>query len=228
MTVAAYRFSLKRPPIPFSGFCIAIGMHKRHIMKASDQRGNQQRMKRKAPYQWPPVPIESIQLMGAVAEPISLDDARFVYEPKYDGVRVKAEVQVQPIGNAINIWSRTGNIITGQFPDVVQAFQTFQQHLTDSIVVDGEIVATSQDGTPLKFQDLQPRLGVVRPTQHGMTRTPVVLFAFDVCSSVIPICVSSRSCPGVANWSGFLPRRDLTPSGSASLCMVTDGNSMLR
>src|SRR5918997_827076 len=111
-------------------------------MKASDQRGSNSRMKRKASYNWPPVPIDTIHLMGAVAEPISLDDGRFVYEPKYDGVRVKAEVQVQPIGNAINIWSRTGNIITAQFPDVVQAFEPFRQHLTDSIVLDGEIVAT--------------------------------------------------------------------------------------
>jgi hypothetical protein len=41
---------------------------------------------------WPPVPIDTIQLMGAVAEPVSLQDADFLYEPKYDGVRVKTAI----------------------------------------------------------------------------------------------------------------------------------------
>ncbi|MBD0306422.1 MAG: hypothetical protein ICV76_07715 [Nitrospiraceae bacterium] len=137
-------------------------------------------MNSKAIYSWPPVPIDSIKLMGVVAEPVSLQDRNFVYEPKYDGVRVKAEVPVDGMANAIKVWSRTGNIITAQFPDVVQGFEVFRQRLKIPILIDGEIVATGKDGTPLKFQHLQPRLGVIRPTPTDMTRTSVALIAFDV------------------------------------------------
>ena len=40
-----------------------------------------------------PLPFDRVSFMGAVVEPISLDDERRVYEPKYGGIRVKEAVK---------------------------------------------------------------------------------------------------------------------------------------
>jgi ATP-dependent DNA ligase len=51
--------------------------------------------------------------MGAVVEPISLDDERWVYEPKYDGIRVKVAVVPGSIDRGVEIWSWQGNLMNG-------------------------------------------------------------------------------------------------------------------
>ena len=129
---------------------------------------------------WPPVPIEQIRLMGAVADTFSLTDPNLVYEPKYDGIRVKVFMDSNRSRAGVTIWSRTGNVMTAQFPDVVDALTAIRRSLKASVVLDGEIVAIDQHGNALKFEDLQSRLGVLRPTARTMAAIPVSFIVFDM------------------------------------------------
>ena len=84
-------------------------------------------------------PIEDKEL--GLIEP---DD--FVAEWKWDGIRVQAAHQ----GGEKRLFSRTGDDISGAFPDVVEA-------LPEGVVLDGELLVV-RDGEVAPFNDLQQRL----------------------------------------------------------------------
>src|SRR5947209_1719820 len=86
---------------------------------------------------------------------VPLDDPRFVYEPKYDGIR--AIVEVAPRKPA-RLWSRLGNEKTGQFPEIARALEKWARRLNRPVVLDGEIVALDAKGDPTGFQQLQGRI----------------------------------------------------------------------
>lgn len=65
----------------------------------------------------PPISLRDIQLMGVVAETFGLSDDKLVYEPKYDGIRVKVGITLGASDQYVTIWSRTGNVITSQIPE---------------------------------------------------------------------------------------------------------------
>jgi bifunctional non-homologous end joining protein LigD len=129
---------------------------------------------------WPPVPIEQIRLMGAVAEDFPLLDQALCYERKYDGIRVKIEIRAGKQPNGVTIWSRQDNVLTNQFPDLVPELDRIRGALTHSTVADGEIVAIDRSGTLLTFQDLQSRIGLLRPSARVMAAVPVALILFDL------------------------------------------------
>jgi bifunctional non-homologous end joining protein LigD len=87
-----------------------------------------------------------------------LDDPQFVYEPKYDGIRVIAEVDAG--GRHVRLWSRLGNEKTAQFPEVVDALTAWAKKRRDAVVLDGELVALDDEGRPAGFQRLQGRIHV--------------------------------------------------------------------
>ena len=68
-----------------------------------------------------------------------LVDPALVYEPKYDGMRIIADVAAH--GASVTLWSRLGNNKTTQFPDVVHALSTWARRKGEPIVLDGELVA---------------------------------------------------------------------------------------
>src|SRR5947207_3192140 len=84
-----------------------------------------------------------------------LDDPNLVYEPKYDGIRSIVEVGGR---TPVRLWSRLGNEKTRQFPEIVEALQTWGRRLKQPIVLDGEIVALDGKGQPAGFQQLQGRI----------------------------------------------------------------------
>lgn len=129
---------------------------------------------------WPPVGIDRIQLMGAVAADFKITDPSLLYEPKYDGVRVKLEVVAGTHPHGVRIWSRQDNVLTDQFPDVVGELNRLRSVLKHPILADGEIVAIDDTGKPLKFEDLQPRIGVLRPSRRVMADVPVAVILFDL------------------------------------------------
>jgi len=108
-----------------------------------------------------------------------LQDAAFVYEPKYDGIR--AIVEVEPRGD-VHLWSRLGNEKTTQFPEIAAALAKWGRRLKAPVVLDGEIVALDAHGNPAGFQQLQGRIHVAdiptRPTR-STSPTPTALIAFD-------------------------------------------------
>lgn len=105
------------------------------------------------------------------------DDGDWIFEPKYDGIRILAFVA----GGAVSLMTRNGNDKTAQFPEIADALKWLWKSRQQSFVLDGEIVALDAEG-PARFQALQSRMHVSDPaaiTAHRRT-TPVALFAFDL------------------------------------------------
>ncbi|NUO39298.1 MAG: ATP-dependent DNA ligase [Gemmatimonadaceae bacterium] len=98
--------------------------------------------------------------------------AGWTIEPKWDGIRVIAEVTPKRVA----LWSRNGINKAAQFPEVEEALRSLAARV-GALVLDGELVAVDRTGKPLRFQALQARhLGV------DVTRTAFV--AFDCLAAV--------------------------------------------
>lgn len=83
-----------------------------------------------------------------------LGTAGWVYEPKWDGVRLLAIVE----RDGVRLLTRNGNDKATQFPEVVQGLQSLAERSRSEFVLDGEVVAVDSAGRPLRFQSLQSRI----------------------------------------------------------------------
>lgn len=92
----------------------------------------------------------------------------YAAEWKYDGIRV--QIVHSGIGRAL--FTRTGDDISGSFPDVLA-------HLNFHAVLDGELLVQRGDETGT-FNDLQQRLGRKAPSAKYMADYPAAIVAYDV------------------------------------------------
>jgi len=95
-------------------------------------------------------------------------------EYKYDGERVQAHKN----GDEVTLYSRRQEVITHQYPDVVQLIQNNIK--AESCVLEGECVAIDPDTGKMKpFQELMRRR---RKTdiENMQKEVPVALFVFDI------------------------------------------------
>jgi bifunctional non-homologous end joining protein LigD len=101
----------------------------------------------------------------------------WVYEPKYDGIRVLAFAD----RGRVALVSRNGIDKAKQFPEVVQAVNALRARVRRALVLDGEIVAMN-DGGPARFQRLQSRMHVTdaRAIEKHSKSTPAAMIAFDL------------------------------------------------
>jgi bifunctional non-homologous end joining protein LigD len=123
-----------------------------------------------------------IRPMLASVDAAPLDDPRFAYEPKYDGIRALIQVDPgRPLAR-VSIASRLGNDKTAQFPEIVRALGEYGRALKAGVLLDGEIVALDEEGDPAGFQKLQGRIHLSRAA--GIRRppgaAPVAFIAFDI------------------------------------------------
>ena len=115
-----------------------------------------------------------------------LDDAACVYEPKVDGIRAIVEVLPGTPKPSVRFWSRLGNEKTAQFPDIVDAIQTWLKKIKAPIVLDGEIAALDEEGRPAGFQRLQHRIHISVPGFNSRKQIlppeqqPAAFIAFDL------------------------------------------------
>jgi DNA ligase-1 len=106
---------------------------------------------------------------------VSLDE--FAAEWKWDGIRV----QLVHAGGETRLYSRTGDDISGSFPDVAEAFRT-------PGVLDGELLVRGSDqgladvhgGAAASFNALQQRLGRKNVTQKMLGAYPAFVRLYDV------------------------------------------------
>ncbi|MEM7784502.1 MAG: ATP-dependent DNA ligase, partial [Planctomycetota bacterium] len=97
----------------------------------------------------------------------------WIAEWKWDGIRA----QLVKRQGEVFVWSRGEELITDQFPEIVESANS----LPDGLVLDGEILAWSvADEKPLPFQQLQRRLGRKNVNSKTMANFPVVFLAFDL------------------------------------------------
>ncbi|HVX39946.1 MAG TPA: DNA ligase D [Gemmatimonadaceae bacterium] len=101
----------------------------------------------------------------------------WVFEPKYDGIRILAYVN----GRDVALVTRNGLDKTRQFPEIADALRELARRAKRSLVLDGEIVAMHGD-TPARFQELQGRMHVTDRTAIAQHReaSPASLVAFDL------------------------------------------------
>jgi len=92
----------------------------------------------------------------------------FVAEWKWDGVRVQAAHQ----GGEKRLFSRTGDDISGAFPDVIEA-------LPEGVVLDGELLVM-RNGEVAPFNDLQQRLNRKTLTQTMLKSHPAHIRLYDM------------------------------------------------
>jgi DNA ligase-1 len=106
---------------------------------------------------------------------VSLDD--YAAEWKWDGIRV----QLVHAGGQTRLYSRTGDNISGSFPDVAEAFRT-------PGVLDGELLVRGSDqgiadmhgGAAASFNALQQRLGRKTVSQKMLSAYPAFVRLYDI------------------------------------------------
>jgi DNA ligase-1 len=105
---------------------------------------------------------------------VSLDE--YAAEWKWDGIRV----QLVHAGGETRVYSRTGDDISGSFPDVAEAFRT-------RAVLDGELLVRGEaQGSRLEvesaasFNALQQRLGRKNVTQKMLGAYPAFVRLYDI------------------------------------------------
>ena len=97
----------------------------------------------------------------------------WLFEIKYDGVRVLAE----RAGPTVELFGRNRQRVTARYPEVAEALRA---HPAEHFLVDGEVVALDAGGRP-SFQRLQERMHVLRPADVARLRerVPVSAVFFD-------------------------------------------------
>ena len=106
---------------------------------------------------------------------VSLGD--YAAEWKWDGIRV----QLVHAGGQTRIYSRTGDDISGSFPDVAEAFQT-PGVLDGELLVRGEEqgVADVHGGAAASFNALQQRLGRKNVSHKMLSSYPAFVRLYDI------------------------------------------------
>lgn len=99
------------------------------------------------------------------------DPSEWSAEWKWDGVRGQA---VRRRGQSY-LWSRGEELVTDRFPEIA----TMLEYLPDGTVLDGEILAWRED-RPLKFAELQRRIGRKVIGKRLLAEVPVIFLAFDL------------------------------------------------
>jgi bifunctional non-homologous end joining protein LigD len=103
---------------------------------------------------------------------------QWVFEPKYDGIRIVAIV----MGDSVALMTRNGHDKCRQFPEITGCLRDLGKKLDRPLVLDGEVVALDASGQPARFQDLQGRMHLldeVAVTDRS-TSAPAAFIAFDV------------------------------------------------
>jgi DNA ligase-1 len=121
-----------------------------------------------------PAIFHSVMLANPVEEGDldGLDPADYAAEWKWDGIRV----QLSRSGDRRKIYSRSGDDISGAFPDVLEAIDF-------SGVVDGELLVggTARSNSPTRtFSDLQQRLNRKTVTAKMLDDYPAFIRAYDL------------------------------------------------
>jgi bifunctional non-homologous end joining protein LigD len=110
-------------------------------------------------------------------------DGGWTYEPKYDGMRVLADISVR----RVRLVTRNGKEKQAQFPEVVAALRSFSARIGRRVVLDGEVVARrrrSRSNAPAtsEFQPLQARMHLKDAGEIARlsTEAPATLVVFDL------------------------------------------------
>ena len=117
--------------------------------------------------------FSAIKPMGASFGEEPFDDEHFIYEPKWDGVRVLIHKQ----GSRIEAYSRSGRAVTHKFPELEDVRRAIESH---SAILDCEGIVL-RDGAPA-FDDFmyRDRISQAGKISRAVHTHPVTFVAFDL------------------------------------------------
>ena len=117
------------------------------------------------------VPIFRPFMLAHPLEDTRVDLADYAAEWKWDGIRV----QLNHVAGQTKLFSRTGDDVTGSFPDVAEAFR-------EHGVIDGELLVKGSDqgGQAASFNALQQRLGRKTVSKKMLAEAPAFVRAYDI------------------------------------------------
>jgi DNA ligase-1 len=122
-------------------------------------------------------PFRPVMLAHAIeaSELAALDPANYAAEWKWDGIRIQAVSGLRDDGTRVTrLYSRTGEEVTGSFPDICEALRV-------DGAIDGELLIV-RDGRVQSFNVLQQRLNRKSVTPKLMAEFPAHLRAYDLLS----------------------------------------------
>lgn len=131
------------------------------------------------------VDASQLEVMKAVAREGAFTREGWVFEIKYDGYRLLAERLEGGAGGgggqsgqAVALWSRAGNDLTGSFPEIARAVKGLPFAGT---VLDGEVVVHDAGGLP-SFSHLQKRGRLQKKAEiaRAAVALPATYYAFDL------------------------------------------------
>jgi len=115
-------------------------------------------------------PMMLAQAIDEAADFARLDESAYAAEWKWDGIRVQAIRE----GGVARLYSRTGDEISGAFPDLMAA-------LSFDGAIDGELLVL-RDGRVASFGELQQRLNRKTVDAKLVAAYPVAIRAYDLLS----------------------------------------------
>ncbi|MEE4349683.1 MAG: cisplatin damage response ATP-dependent DNA ligase [Pacificimonas sp.] len=120
------------------------------------------------------VPVFRPFMLAHPLEDGRVDLADYAAEWKWDGIRV----QLVHVAGQTKLFSRTGDDITGSFPDVAAAFE-------EAGAIDGELmvqgsVQGGEAGGAASFNALQQRLGRKTVSKKMLAESPAFVRAYDI------------------------------------------------
>ena len=168
-----------------------------------------------------PFPSRFAPMLAAPAGTLPDRLAGWAIEPKWDGIRVIAEVS----SRGVRLWTRNGNDKSPQFPEIARALKELA-HAGGPLVLDGEIVALDRKGRALRFQALQGRMHAELEETRARNAASVTtaFVAFDLLAdgdrplTSLPFAERRKALEGrvPARRSGIVRRGESVRCGSAA------------
>jgi DNA ligase-1 len=114
------------------------------------------------------------QMAENVEEAIKEHGGKTAFEYKLDGARI----QIHKLGKEIRIFSRRLTDVTNSLPEIVKLVR--REVKAEEAILEGEVIAVSEAGSPLPFQHLMRRFRRVHEIEDVSKRIPVRLYLFDL------------------------------------------------
>ncbi|MFL5401688.1 MAG: ATP-dependent DNA ligase [Gemmatimonadales bacterium] len=119
-------------------------------------------------------PVHPMLAGSADDELVALDElGEAALEYKLDGARI----QVHKSGDQVAVYSRRLNDVTAAVPELVEAVRALSPR---ELILDGEVLALRNDGTPHPFQTTMSRFGKRLQVDRARSNIPLTPFFFDL------------------------------------------------
>jgi DNA ligase-1 len=120
-----------------------------------------------------PVKPMLAQMASSVTEALTKHEGSTALEYKLDGARV----QIHKSMSDVRIFSRRLTDVTESFPEIVQLVR--DEVDADEAILEGELIATAENGRPRPFQHLMRRFKRIREIEAMAKKITVQLYLFD-------------------------------------------------